>query len=177
MTKQILSAAQKNIILIGFMGVGKTTVSAKLGPMLRRKTVDTDQLISERLQMSIPEIFERRGEPFFRSVEHALLSELQPLSGLIIACGGGVVLRADNRNLLRRMGTVVLLTAKAETIYRRISMRTDLPLLRGHMTLSHIQSMQNKRDRLYRETADLTLATDGQSPAAICAEIAALIRP
>lgn len=169
------AAPQENIILIGFMGVGKTTVSARLGRMLRRTVLDTDQIIAERLQASIPEIFERRGEPFFRAAEHMLLSELKRESGSVISCGGGIILRSDNRRLLRSMGTVILLTATPETICARVSQRTDLPLLCENRTLSHIQSMLKNRERFYRACADLTISTDQKSVARICAQILALL--
>src|SRR5687768_14746339 len=111
----------RNIILAGFMGTGKTTVGRVLAARLGWKFMDTERLIEERAACSVPEIFEKQGEDTFRQLERAVAEELKNLKKHVIATGGGMVVDAQNRMALEEAGLLVLLTARAETIYERVS--------------------------------------------------------
>lgn len=105
-----------NIVLIGFMGAGKSTVSDYLSTMFAMKIVEMDQVISEREEMSIPDIFATYGEEYFRDLETKLLVEMQSKKNTIISCGGGAALREENVAEMKKNGRVVLLTASPQTV-------------------------------------------------------------
>lgn len=117
-----------NIVLIGFMGAGKTTISDYLSTVFAMDIVEMDQVIAEREEMSIPDIFETYGEEYFRDLETGLLIEMQSRKNSVISCGGGAALRERNVNEMKKNGRVVLLTAKPETIYERIKDSDDRPV-------------------------------------------------
>lgn len=162
---------RRNIALIGFMGVGKTTTSARLRDLLGMDEAETDALIIEREGRSITQIFAEKGEPYFRQVETQTILELQDRTGLIISCGGGVAMRQVNVDNLRKGSCIVLLTASPETILGRVGHSTDRPLLNGHMNVEYIADLMEKRRPFYEAAADLTVATDGRSADEICVEI------
>lgn len=160
-----------NILLIGFMGTGKTTISKCLSGLLQMQEVDTDQRIVKKEGCSIPEIFENYGEPYFREAETSVLKELEKEKGLIVSCGGGIVLKEENLASMRKQGKIVLLTATPETILERVKEDTNRPILKGNMNVEFIESLLNKRKDRYLEAADLIIGTDGRSIEAICQEI------
>ncbi len=152
------------IILIGMMGCGKTTVGKELSRLTGIPMLDMDTIIEEQIGKSIPEIFQESGEAHFRALETALLRyiEVSPpfsTSSFIISTGGGVVLSAVNRSILRRIGFVVWLDASAEVIVERTSRSNNRPLLRTEDRLQVIQSLIDKRCKLYQETAHLRIET------------------
>ena len=161
----------KNIFLIGFMGCGKSAVSAQMvkkhGMMIR----EMDEEIVEREGMSIPEIFETKGESYFRDVETNLLAEIAESKNQIVSCGGGAVLREENIQHMKKSGKVVLLTAKAETILERVKDDNNRPLLKGNKNVDFIQEMLNKRRPNYEKAADIIVETDEKSLDEICREI------
>ena len=161
----------RNIVLIGFMGTGKTTVSEQLGRMSGMDIFDMDAMIALRQNLSIPEIFEQYGEAYFRDLETSLLIELQSKENLIISCGGGVVLREQNVVEMKKSGTVVLLTAAPETIYQRVKDCQDRPLLQGRNHVDGISELMEMRKEKYEAAADITIATDHKSVEEICKEI------
>lgn len=108
------------LFFIGFMGVGKTSVSAALGRMLKLPVIEMDQQIARQEGMTIPEIFAQKGEGHFRRCETALLEGLAAGSTCLVSCGGGVAMRQENVAAMRRCGTVVLLTARPEVILERV---------------------------------------------------------
>ena len=112
-----------NIVLIGFMGSGKSTISDYLSTVFDMKLVEMDQVIAEKEEMSIPDIFATYGEEYFRNLETNLLKELQTGQNCIISCGGGVALRQENVVEMKKNGRVVLLTASPETIFERVKDR------------------------------------------------------
>ncbi len=112
--------AYKNIILTGFMGTGKTSVGAALAERLGREFVDSDEVIQERESMTVPEIFEKRGEAHFRALEHEFCKGLSSKKGLVVATGGGMPVNPANRKLLNAAGLVINLTCTVEEILRRI---------------------------------------------------------
>lgn len=153
----------KNIVLIGLMGCGKTTVGRKLHAMLGYPLVDTDHLIEEKAGMTVTEIFARRGEQGFRELEGAVLHELSApgTPRRIIATGGGIVGRRANRKLLSKLGYVVWLQAPVDVILQRTARNRDRPLLQTANPRERIEKLIIERSPLYHEIADLELETSG----------------
>jgi shikimate kinase len=118
-----------NIVLVGFMGSGKSSIGRLVAGRLRFRFIDTDHVIVERAGMDISEIFRRHGEAHFRALESSVLESLVPLDRHVIATGGGIVLREDNRARLRELGFVVGLKASESVIVERVSRNTRRPLL------------------------------------------------
>ncbi len=160
-----------NIFLIGFMGTGKSTISAALGRRLSREVMEMDELIAKREGMPISEIFEKKGELYFRERETGLLVELQEKDDVIVSCGGGTPMRECNVTEMKKSGVIVLLTAEPETILERVKRSHDRPLLENNKTAEYIAELLGKRWDRYEAAADLSIATDGKNTAAICSEI------
>lgn len=139
----------RNIVLMGFMGTGKTSVGKRLAATLGLRFVDMDHVIEERAGKPITRIFAEEGEPHFRALERALAAELSAQSGLAIACGGGVVLNPDNLRDYGRTGLVVCLTATPETILERTAKATHRPLLEQQDRFQRIVDLMEKRRTLY----------------------------
>lgn len=162
-----------NIVLIGFMGAGKTTVSDYLSTMFAMKVVEMDQVIAEREGMSIPDIFATYGEEYFRNRETQLLMEMQDYKHVVISCGGGAALRKENVAEMKKNGRVVLLTASPETIYERVKDSTDRPVLNGNKNVGYITELMEKRREKYEAAADVVICTDGKTVLRICEELIA----
>lgn len=160
-----------NIVLIGFMGAGKSTIADYLSTMFDMKLVEMDQEISDREEMSIPDIFATYGEEYFRNLETELLRELQNGRNCIISCGGGAALRSENVVEMKKNGRVVLLTASPETIYERVKDSSDRPLLSGNNSVEFIADMMEKRREKYEEAADIVVQTDDKTILQICEEL------
>ena len=160
-----------NIFLVGFMGTGKTTLSGFLKKHTGIEELDMDSTIEKQQGMTISKIFEEKGEPYFRSLETKLLVELQSKSGLLVSCGGGVVLREENVAEMKKSGLVVLLTAKPETILERVKNNDDRPLLRGNKNVEFIGDLMEKRRAKYEAAADIVISTDHKSVLEICQEM------
>lgn len=161
-----------NVILIGFMGCGKTTVGLKLSYRLRRAVIDTDKEIEKDEKRLISDIFATDGEAYFRDRETACLKKLIGSAGnQIISVGGGLPLREENRELLHELGQVFYLCAKASTIYERVKDDTTRPLLQGDDPRGKIETLLRERDPLYRDAADVVIAVDGRSFEEIISEI------
>lgn len=152
---------KKNIVLIGFMGSGKTSIGIRLSYRMRRAVEDTDKLIERRMGKKISEIFEAEGEEFFRDLETRTLKELiDKLEYHIIAVGGGTPVREENRKLLRELGTVFYLKASPESIYQRVKNDRSRPLLQCEEPLERIRSLMEAREEAYESCADIVLDTD-----------------
>lgn len=151
---------QRNIILIGFMGTGKSTVGKKLAASLNFEFVDTDVLIEESAGVSIPEIFAREGESRFRELEAQALAKALKGQDKVISTGGGIVLRYQNRNRMRKKGYCVWLKARPDTIFQRVSSSSDRPLLRTPNPRQTIEDLMEKRRPNYAATAHLEIVTD-----------------
>ena len=160
-----------NIVLIGFMGSGKSTISRALSKVFAMEVIEMDQVIAEREGMSISEIFEVHGEEYFRNLETELLRELQNRKGVVISCGGGVPMRDENVVEMKKNGKVVLLTASAETILDRVKNNHDRPLLENNKTVTFISDLMTKRRDKYEAAADIIIQTDDKSAFEICEEI------
>ncbi|QIB68043.1 shikimate kinase [Aminipila butyrica] len=161
----------RHVFLIGFMGTGKSAISAQLGEMMMLDVWDTDKLITESRGMSIPEIFEREGEDYFRDLETDTLRLLSAAEGHIISCGGGIVLREENIRMMRELGQVVLLTARPQTVYERVKADTQRPLLKGNLNATYIEELMTKRQSAYERASHISVATDDKSVLDICREI------
>lgn len=161
-----------NVILIGFMGSGKTTVGFRLSYRLRRAVIDTDKEIEREEQRSISDIFAAEGEAYFRDKETMCLRKLlDSTRNQIISVGGGLPLREENRKLLQKLGQVFYLQASAETIYDRVKYDTTRPLLQGDDPKAKIRTMLAGRDSFYRDAADVVINVDGKDFEQILCEI------
>ena len=161
----------KNIFLIGFMGCGKSTVAAGLSEKYGMDIIEMDQIIIEREGMSISDIFAQKGEPYFRNVETHLLIEIQSENNKVVSCGGGVAMREQNVEEMRKGGCIVLLTANSETILERVKDDNSRPLLQGNKNIDFINEMLEKRRAKYESAADIVIQTDGKRIDDICEEI------
>ncbi len=162
---------EQNIVLIGFMGTGKTTVAEKLGELYGFEILEMDQVIAEQEKMSIPEIFSTYGEEYFRNLETNLLVDLQKKNHMVISCGGGAALRKENVIEMRRNGYVVLLTADSKTVWKRLQDKDDRPVLNGHKTLKDIESLMEERRQRYEAAADMKIDTDKKTVCEVCEEL------
>ena len=160
-----------NIVLIGFMGAGKSTISDYLKTVFAMDIIEMDQIIAERAGMSISDIFETYGEQYFRDCETNLLIEMQSRTNVVISCGGGTPMRECNVVEMKKNGRVVLLTAKPETILDRVKDSHDRPLIENNKTVPFIAYLMSKRREKYEAAADIIIETDGKSELEICEEL------
>lgn len=157
----------KRIILIGYMGAGKTTVGKALAQELGITFYDLDWYISSRMRKSIAQIFEERGEDGFRQIERNMLHEVAEFEDVIISCGGGTPCFFDNIDYMNQQAPVVYLKAEPEVLYKHLAMsKNDRPLLRGKSQeelISFIREQLEKRNPFYskaRYTLDVSLMDD-----------------
>ena len=162
---------QKNIMLIGFMGTGKSTVASCLCNSYGMELIEMDELIASREEMSIPDIFAKHGEEYFRDLETNLVIEIQSEENKVVSCGGGVVLRERNVQEMKKAGVIVLLKATPETVLERVKDDDNRPLLQGNKNVEFIREMMEKRREKYEATADVVVDTDGKEAIEICREI------
>lgn len=168
---------KENVILIGFMGSGKTTVGIHLSYLLQTPVEDTDKLIERREGRSISEIFAAEGEAYFRRLETGQLEEIRDRkSPRIYSVGGGTPVRQENRRLLGQCGIVVYLRVRPETVYERVKDDTGRPLLRCPDPLGRIRELLEERRAAYEECADIIVDTDGRAPRELAAAIAAQVK-
>lgn len=150
-----------NIYLIGMPGAGKSTIGRALAKCLHLTFVDADHALTVKTGVAIATIFEMEGETGFRQRENALIAELSTRSGLLVATGGGAVLREDNRAKLRETGIVVYLRAKPEDLWARTQHDSKRPLLRAENPRDVLAKLLEIREPLYAEIADLIVDTAG----------------
>jgi shikimate kinase len=163
-----------NIYLVGFMGVGKTTVGKLLSKRLNRRFVEMDEEIENREGKKISEIFAQYGEPYFRKLEKGLLRELSRQNNLVVSCGGGVVCDEENLRILRETGLVFNLKAEPTTIYERTKKYTHRPLLNVEDPLRRIEELLKERSRFYSK-AHYSINTDGVFPEEIVDKIVGIL--
>lgn len=156
-------SAKNNIYLVGMPGAGKTTVGRQLARRLQRTFIDADHEIEARTGVRIPVIFDIEGEQGFRDRESKVVAELAHESNLVVATGGGVVLRAENRAALKLGGTVVYLHATPRLIFERTRLDPNRPLLQVADPMKKIEELFAARDPLYREVADIVVSSMGGS--------------
>ncbi len=158
-----LKLPPKNVVLIGFMGCGKTTVGRELHQRLGYPLVDMDQIIEQRAGKSITAIFTEDGESTFRDMETDLLHELNnpTVPRRIISTGGGVIGRKENRDLLRQLGYVVWLHAPTAVILERTRKNRDRPLLATDDPAAKIEALMAERKPLYEEASHIKIETAG----------------
>jgi shikimate kinase len=154
-----LPRSVRNLILVGFMGSGKSSVGREIARRCQLRFLDTDSMIRKKCGKSIPEIFAVDGEPVFREEEHQALLRLRGAQQMVLATGGGIVLAPRNRSVLRSLGAVVWLTAQEEIIWERVSRKPNRPLLQTDDPRSTIRNLMAIRYPLYHETADVTVDT------------------
>lgn len=173
-TQDVLTERKRfdyNIVLIGFMGTGKSTISGCLHSMFGMKVVEMDQVIAERERMSIPDIFAAYGEEYFRGLETKLLVEMQSQKNTVVSCGGGAALRERNVAEMKKNGKVVLLTASPETVYERVKDDGGRPLLEGRKDVKGISELMEQRRGKYESAADIVINTDNKTARQVCEEL------
>jgi len=163
---------EKNIVLIGFMGAGKTSVGRTIAQKLGWTFLDTDQEIERLNGIPVHEIFRRYGEVRFRSEERLLAGKLLTRQQMVIATGGGMVQQADNVELLKQSGILVWLGGSPDMVLRRVGRRTaDRPLLRGKLNVEDISKLLAEREAIYTQIADIVVENDNKSLEELAREV------
>nr|WP_255371194.1 shikimate kinase [Cupriavidus sp. YR651] len=148
---------QHNLFFIGFMGAGKTTIGRTVARHLGRPFFDSDHEIEARCGVRIATIFELEGEEGFRQRETRIIDELTRRSGIVLATGGGAVLRPENRDMLRMRGRVIYLDASLPELWRRTRRNRNRPLLQADNPRARLEALFRERDPIYREIADIIM--------------------
>ena len=161
----------RNIFLVGLMGAGKTTIGRQLAQRLRKEFIDADQEIVRRTGVRIGTIFEIEGEEGFRAREAQVLESLTQLDDVVLATGGGVVLRRENRERLKARGFVIYLRAQPRDLYLRTRHDKGRPLLQTGDPLVRLEELYGVRDPLYCAVADLVVDTGRQSVSALVGQL------
>ncbi len=164
-----------NLVLIGFMGTGKSTVGKKLAKKLGLKFVDTDQEVERVCGMTVNQIFKKFKEVRFRSEEKAALRRLTVNTGQVISTGGGTVLDLENLEMLRDNGFIVCLTAEPEVIYQRLKRKKNRPLLKTEDPLATVKQLLQDREPFYTK-ADVMVDTSVKDLESIVVEVAGLYK-
>jgi shikimate kinase len=151
-----------SIFLVGMMGAGKTTVARMLATRLNRTFVDCDHELEARCGVKVPVIFEIEGEAGFRAREAAIIDELTARPGIVLATGGGAILREENRQRLGARGLVIYLRAHPHDLHMRTKHDKNRPLLMTPDPRKRLEELFTQRDPLYREVADLVVDTGRQ---------------
>ena len=133
--------------------------------------IEIDETIEKEQNQAISKIIEEFGETYFRDLETELCKRLSGQTGQIVSCGGGAVLRDENAAYMKESGKIVLLTARPETIYKRVKDSKTRPILNGNMTVDYIRTLMDKRKDRYLSVADIVITTDGKTISQICSEI------
>jgi len=153
-----------NIILIGFMGVGKSETGKLLAKKLKMTYIDTDAIIENEQGMTINDIFSKKGEESFRDLESKLINKLEKIDGHVVATGGGMILRPANVKKLKGMGPLILLWADPDTVYERVKEAGTRPLLNVEDQKAKIKDILEFRAPIYKGIADLEVNTSRLSP-------------
>jgi shikimate kinase len=161
----------RSIFLVGPMGAGKSTIGRLLSVELGLEFFDTDKVIEERCGANIPWIFDVEGEVGFRDREQQVVDELTQCSDIVLATGGGVVMRPENRRHLSSRGTVVYLRTTVAQQLVRTSKDKNRPLLQAENPEQILRDLFSKRDPLYKEVADLVIETDKRNPRWVVQEL------
>lgn len=169
--------AGRALVLIGFMGSGKSSVGRLVSERLSVPRFDTDELVSAQMRLSISEIFSRFGEEHFRDAESEALAALSGTEASVIVTGGGIVLRPANVERCKTLGTIAFLTADEETIFRRVSRRSSRPLLQTENPRTTLSELFQQREPLYRALADFEIDTTSLDHSAVADALMAHLSP
>lgn len=163
----------KNIILIGFMACGKSSVGRRLSQALDAEFLDTDELIEQKAGTTISDIFAKQGEAAFRVMETECLKDLLSRDGgtFVLSVGGGLPIREENRKLLSQIGKVIYLKVSADTVFMRVRNDTTRPLLQTQNPRGRIMDLMNARKQFYEDAADYIIEADNKSFDEIIGEI------
>ena len=153
------------------MGAGKTTVGRQLAEHFRKEFIDSDLEIQRRTGVDIPTIFEFEGEQGFRQREQEVIDELTRREEVVLATGGGAVIREENRKALSSRGLVIYLHCTVEQQFERTHRDKNRPLLQTDDPMAKLKSLMAERDPLYRQTADLLISTEGRNTQAVVQDI------
>ena len=167
----------RNVFLIGLMGSGKTTIGQLLAKRLQLPFIDSDHELELRTGVSVATIFEIEGEAAFRQREAAIIDEISGRESIVLGTGGGAILNAQTRAVLRERGTVIYLHSTAETSYERVRRNRDRPLLMVSDPLQRLRQLYAVRDPLYAATAHHIIESYRDRPTAVVNEIASLLAP
>lgn len=167
----------KRVVLVGPMGAGKTTIGRLLAKELGYRFLDSDRIIEERCGANIPWIFDVEGEQGFRQRETAMLDELSNEIGVVLATGGGAVMRAENHGLLKKSSVVVYLKTSIEQQVERTRKDRNRPLLQNDDPEGVLRRLFAVRDPLYTELADIVMYTDRKSPRLVVRQLVNRINP
>ena len=165
-----------NIFLVGMMGAGKTTVGRALAHRMKREFVDTDRVIVDRTGVAVATVFEIEGEEGFRRRESAVLRDVCEHDGRVVATGGGIVLAAENRRVMREAGTVVYLRARLESLWERTRHDSSRPLLATPDPKGRLAELLEEREPLYRECAHIVVDSGPQSASTLVGRVLAALR-
>jgi shikimate kinase len=165
-----------NLVLVGFMGTGKSSVGRACASTLGYPYHDSDQWVARRAGMPIPQIFETEGEVGFRAREREAIRHLTVRSAIVLSTGGGAVLDPENAALLRESGLVVLLTAEVDEILARVGHSSGRPLLQSDDPRARIVSLLESREAAYREAAHSVVDTTGRLRDDVAREVVSLYR-
>lgn len=167
----------KHIMLIGFMGSGKTTVGRQLAAAMKRPFIDMDAEIIKSEGMPITQIFSERGEEYFRKLETQLLQELSRNTvPMVISAGGGVPIQPQNQSCLKELGMVVLLQTSTDVLVERLQGDNSRPILHGGELHNKISELQRQREPIYGQVSDTVITTDRKTIEEIVQEIQARIQ-
>lgn len=162
----------RHIVLIGFMGSGKTQTGKRLAEELGLQFVDVDKKITNEMKMSVSDIFSRFGEVFFRALETRAIKELRALEEpTVISVGGGLPVQEQNHKYLKELGTIVYLKGSVETLKKRLEGDRTRPLLKGADLEGKIRKMLKAREPIYKKLADVTVVTADQPMTELIREI------
>ena len=155
---------KSNLILVGFMGSGKSTVGRLLAEKLEMKFLDTDLEIEKEQNKSVQAIFSEKGENYFRQLENDMSKKLSTVNNAIISTGGGIILNNENINFLKKDGVVFFLDVPKKNLYKRLSNSSGRPLLDGDELWNKISKVLDERMNKYLDSADFVIDVGNQIP-------------
>lgn len=170
-----MSNLTKNIVLVGFMGTGKTAVAKTLAQRFKMRYISTDEFIEKREKRSIADIFAKDGEEYFRQVEKGVAGEVSSLEGVVIDAGGGIVIKEENLKNLKKNGTIICLTATVDVILERTKGKSHRPLLNTDDQKKKIEELLARRAPYYAK-ADFTIDTSSLSVEDVAKKIEDMVR-
>ena len=157
------------------MGAGKSVVAKELAKVLKRKLVSTDELIEKTQKKAIGEIFEQKGESYFRRLEREVVKEIASLEDVVVDSGGGIVLDPDNIRDLKKNGILIYVVSSAAMVYSRLKNKTNRPLLTGGDTKEKIKELLMIREPLYKQAADYGVDGDHKTAGQVAQKIIKLL--